>query len=172
LWAEHAWDHEDRDSPDDVNGLIPTDYRRLGGWAGFDAEYGTNSARVGINFNQFDFDDVEGTSGNLGRDSEGFAFAIGLDGTYGALSGEVLVGFLMQDYADPGLEDVATFDIGAALKWTPAPLTRMRLSVDRSIEESTLSMGGVPASSYTATSLRVRAAHRVAKQVSIGADIA
>lgn len=212
---EHAWDHEDRDSPDDVQGVSPTEYRRLGGWAGFEAVVGANTARVGINVNQFDFDDVDGTSGTIDndyrdrvmtesgarvthalsddrrvfvqgaydrreydapgafdRDSDGVGFAVGLDGDYGALTGEVLVGFLMQDYADPALDDVTTFDVGAALTWTPAPLTRLRLSLDRTIEETTVFQNGVPASSYTATAFRARAAHRVSPQVSIGADIA
>jgi hypothetical protein len=34
---EHAREHDDRDSPDDAQGISSTEYRRLGGWAGFEA---------------------------------------------------------------------------------------------------------------------------------------
>jgi hypothetical protein len=110
--------------------------------------------------------------GSLNRESDGGAFAIGVDGACGSLAGEMLVGFFVHDYSDPALNDVATFDVCAALIWMPEPLTRVRLSLDRDIAESTVYQNGVAASSHTATLFRARALRRVAPQVSIGADMA
>lgn len=216
--AEHAWAHEQRDSPDDANGIEPTLFRRAGAHAGFEYAPGTLSTRFGVNFNDFDFDSTKTSLGSLDnddrdrlmseaggritrtledgtglfvqgaydrrdyrsndavrRDSDGFNAAIGVSGTISQVTGEILAGVISQDYDDPGLEDVTTFDVGAALTWRPAPLTRVRFSLDRSLEETTVSEtdGGVTtfASGYVSTSGGARVSHRVAPQVTLGASI-
>jgi hypothetical protein len=204
---EHAWEHEDRDSPEAANGDSATEYHRLRGWAGAETDLGVAKAKVAVSVRAYDFNDVSAgdgvivmgfgdrtmlgaglrlsrklnydrnvfaqgawdarryeRAGTVDRDSDGFAAAVG------ALTGEVLAGALVQNYADAALSDVATFDLGAALTWMPHPLTRAQFALHRSIEETTAAKGGVPASSYTATTISAHASQRVAPQVTLGVD--
>ena len=63
--AQIAFDHEERGSPDDVNGIEPTDYTEASGYFGVAAEVGDVRARVGTNIQVFDFDDTPAAGGGI-----------------------------------------------------------------------------------------------------------
>ncbi len=103
------------------------------------------------------------------RDSEGYNAAVGLEFRSGlTLSGEILAGYIEQDYDDPALNDVQTFDLGAQIRWQTAPSTVVVGSLDRTLEETTVK----DASSYLYTSVGGQISHRVRRGVVVGADAA
>lgn len=55
---EYRWDHEDRSSPDDVNGLEPTDLTDASGYFGIGGRLDDRSFRIGVNIRDLDFDDT------------------------------------------------------------------------------------------------------------------
>ncbi len=97
------------------------------------------------------------------RSSDGFQAAVGVAGQRGNVSGEVLVGALVQDYEDPRFDTVATPDIGAELTWQASPRTRVTGTVERAIEETTLD----GASGYVRTTGGGRVTQRVAPDLSL-----
>lgn len=103
------------------------------------------------------------------RDSDGYNAAVGLEFRSGlALSGEVLAGYLEQNYNDPALQDVSTFDVGALVRWRTGPSTVLVGSLDRSLEETTL----LDASSYLYTTGGGQISHRIRPGLIVGADAA
>lgn len=101
------------------------------------------------------------------RDSDGYNAAVGLAFRSGTtLSGEVLAGYLSQDYDDPVLKDVSSFDIGALINWRASPSTVVEGSLDRTVEETTL----LDASGYLYTSGGGRVSHRARRDLILGAD--
>ncbi len=73
------------------------------------------------------------------RSSTGFRVAAGLSVKLtAALDGEIYGGAFAQDYDDARFSEVTEPDFGARLNWRPAPGTQLRVSLDRSIEETTL----------------------------------
>lgn len=103
------------------------------------------------------------------RDSDGYNAAVGLEFRSGlALSGEILAGYMDQEYDDPALKDVQTWDLGAQVRWRASPSTVVIGSLDRTLEETTL----LDASSYLYTSLGGRVSHRARRDVVLGADLA
>ena len=90
------------------------------------------------------------------RDSRGRSFNIGIRKIFSpSLNGELLIGYLTQDYRDPRLETVGAIDVGATLDWTAPNGLGLAFRLDRSVEETTLP----GASSYLLTtgSLALRA---------------
>lgn len=60
---------EDRGSPDDVNGVEPTQYNRVTGSAGFSNRWNRFKVESGVRIRQFDFDDVRrGTGAVINND--------------------------------------------------------------------------------------------------------
>lgn len=55
---DYAWDHESRNSPDDVNGLKPTELRDASGFFGIGGKVNDRSFRLGVNVRHLDYDDV------------------------------------------------------------------------------------------------------------------
>jgi hypothetical protein len=73
------------------------------------------------------------------RDSDGYRLGVGLKYKLGAgLNVEGFVGYLRQDYDDDRFDTVSTADFGAKLNWQTAPGTTLRLTLDRSLNETTL----------------------------------
>lgn len=63
---DHAWDHEARNSPDDVNGLDPTEFQETTGFFGIGGTLaGDRSFRLGVNARKLDFDDTPAAGGGL-----------------------------------------------------------------------------------------------------------
>ncbi len=55
---DYAWDHESRNSPDDVNGVEPTELRDASGFFGLGGKVNGRSFRLGVNVRRLDYDDV------------------------------------------------------------------------------------------------------------------
>ena len=90
------------------------------------------------------------------RDSRGGSVNVGIRKIFSpSLNGELLVGYLTQDYRDPRLDTVGAIDVGATLDWTAPNGLGLAFRLDRSVEETTLP----GASSYliTASSFTLRA---------------
>ncbi len=66
--GEYRWDHENRASPDDVNGLEPTEFRRGYGFAGLLWDKGDYALRLAGTVTDLDFSDVEGALGTINND--------------------------------------------------------------------------------------------------------
>ncbi|MDG4867618.1 outer membrane beta-barrel protein [Guyparkeria sp. 1SP6A2] len=105
------------------------------------------------------------------RDSDGYRAAAGVAFDYGAgLSGEVYGGLLHQSFDDPRFSSITKPDFGARLDWQVTPYTRLRGSVDRSLEETTyaesLLLGDV-ASSYLYSRAELQAEHRLTPRTTL-----
>lgn len=197
----YSREHEDRTSPDDVNGIEPTVYRVLRSHLGLYTENGPFTIRVGGTYDTLDYDDVNtlvsGTINNddrdrdlysvgarigyrhsaryesfvqfatdtrnydapldnnlQNRDSEGYRFGAGLLIKDARLNGELSLGYIKQDYDDSALDDVSALDLGANLTWRASPSTAVRVSLDRSLEETTLLNS--PGFLYTTAGLTVQ----------------
>lgn len=64
---DYSLGHESRESPDDVNGLRPTEFREASGYVGLGGTVGERNFRLGVNVRDLDFDD---TPTALGRSIE------------------------------------------------------------------------------------------------------
>ncbi|MCL7744120.1 outer membrane beta-barrel protein [Guyparkeria hydrothermalis] len=108
------------------------------------------------------------------RDSDGYRAAAGIDFNYGpTLEGEVYAGVLHQSFDDPRFDSITRPDFGARLTWQATPFTRVRGSVDRSLEETTYWQfaDGAPdfASSYLYSRAEVLAEHRLTPRTTLSA---
>lgn len=61
-------EHEDRESPDDVNGTEPTTFARVQGHVGVAHKIERTSVRVGVTSERLDFEDVARTGGVINND--------------------------------------------------------------------------------------------------------
>jgi hypothetical protein len=66
--GDYRWDHENRSSPEDVNGLNPTEYQRGYGFAGLLWNKGDISVRVAGTITDLDFSDIPSTFGTINND--------------------------------------------------------------------------------------------------------
>ena len=66
--GEFQWEHEGRSSPDAENGIEPTRYERLYMFGGAIARSGKVSIRPALQFNRYDFHDVEADGGFIEND--------------------------------------------------------------------------------------------------------
>ena len=109
--VDHAWDHEDRTSPDDANGLRPTELRKATGYLGIGGRQNGRSFRFGLNVRNVDFDDAAAAGGlivnNDDRDRRDIEIGgrIGLNKTE---SGE----FFLQGIYETREYSAATDDLG------------------------------------------------------------
>jgi len=108
------------------------------------------------------------------RDSDGYRAAAGVSFDSGAgLSGEVYGGVMYQDFDDPRFDSITRPDVGARVNWQATPTTRVRASVDRSLEETTYWQfaDGAPdfASSYLYSRAEVLAEHRLTPRTTLSA---
>lgn len=106
---EFSSSHEDRNSPDDVNGLEPTDLRDISGYFGFGGTWQGRSYRLGVNVRDLDFEDTPAAGGitfnNDDRDRQEFEVG-GRLGVASLGDGEVFVqGILNQRDYDQTLDD-------------------------------------------------------------------
>ncbi|MCW5751938.1 MAG: outer membrane beta-barrel protein [Alphaproteobacteria bacterium] len=92
-------------------------------------QFAANWRRYDLRVDDFGFD----------RDSRGLGAALGTRFFLGPrLEGEVLAGFMRQSYQDGAFRTRTVADFGGRLNWRVARGTRLRLNVDRSIEETTV----------------------------------
>ena len=66
--GDYRWDHENRASPEAVNGIEPTQYERAYGFAGLLVDTKPITARFVAMVNKFDFDDVNTLTGIINND--------------------------------------------------------------------------------------------------------
>ncbi|MXP47417.1 outer membrane beta-barrel protein [Altererythrobacter luteolus] len=66
--GSYQWDHENRSSPDDVNGTEPTQFERAYGFAGLLLDTDDLSIRLAATVADLDFDDVPSISGTINND--------------------------------------------------------------------------------------------------------
>ncbi|WP_299360832.1 outer membrane beta-barrel protein [uncultured Paracoccus sp.] len=62
---DRAWEHETRSSPDDANGIAPTDYVQDSGFAGISLGFGRAGVRIGANVKDYDFSDGRAGDGRV-----------------------------------------------------------------------------------------------------------
>jgi hypothetical protein len=90
------------------------------------------------------------------RDSRGGSVNAGIRKVFSpSLNGELMVGYLTQNYRDPRLETVSAIDVGATLDWTAPNGLGLAFRLDRSVEETTLP--GASSYLFTSSSLTLRA---------------
>lgn len=118
----------------------------------------------------YDWREYDDSIDDLGyrRNSDGLTLAAGVRGKLGSeWSGEIFAGWLRQDYRDPLLPDISTWDVGAVLDWNGKNGLGGSLRIDRSVEETT-----VPAaSSYILTSGRISLRSDINPRLSAGLGI-
>lgn len=85
---------------------------------------------------------------------------VGLDLT-DLVRGDLLVGYLSQNYNDARLSDPSGFSVRATLNWTPTKLTLVVPALERSVQETTLAN----ASAIVRTSASVLVRHEYARNV-------
>ena len=66
--GDYRWDHENRSSPEDVNGLNPTEYQRGYAFAGLLWNRGDISARIAGTITDLNFSDIPSTFGTINND--------------------------------------------------------------------------------------------------------
>ncbi|WP_158272077.1 outer membrane beta-barrel protein [Marinicauda salina] len=213
--AEHVWSHENRQSPEDVNGETPTEYTRANLFGGVLARIDGYAARAGVNYIETDFDDVAAAGGGLinnddrdgsrlevglrvgrsgsgeirpfvqatyderaydspvddfgfHRDSAGFHAAAGVEAQLAqALTAEVFVGMIAQNYDDPAFDDVEALDFGVDIDWRYAPNGLISASAGRSLQETTLP--GAPG--YLSTHVGASFSRRVVDRLTLTAHL-
>ena len=103
------------------------------------------------------------------RDSDGSETALGVSLDIGAtLGGEVFAGYRKQSYdEDERLPEVDGISYGGSLTWNATPLTTVRGTARRTVNESALRQ----ASGYLASSLNLGLDHELRRNVLIGGDI-
>ncbi|MBB3330465.1 hypothetical protein BDK63_001331 [Halomonas campaniensis] len=118
--------HEERSSPDDVNGEEPTRYDRVGAFVGVNHTFGRITSRVGGTWESLDFDNVPAAGGTtiLQDDRDRQMTTIG--GRFGYRLSDRLEPFVqaavdVRDYDDPGAidRDSEGYNAGAGLIYRP-----------------------------------------------------
>jgi len=135
----------------------------------------TGGARLGYKYNkklvyflQGSYDerhyDLDFDDGGFHRDSDGFRTAGGFSYKFNpSTHAEVFGGYIYQDYDDPRLKKVSTYDIGAKLTWKMNPATSLILFVDRTAEETII----FNASSYISTLIQASLQHKFSKPMEL-----
>lgn len=91
------------------------------------------------------------------RDSNGTAYAIGFKfNRNNLLQGEAFVGHIRQNFDDTRFDTISAADFGTQVRWFTSPDTALNLTIDRSLEETTLD----GASILLYTQYALRADHR------------
>ena len=102
------------------------------------------------------------------RDSDGYSFAFGMKTRHSnQLSSEAYLGRLYQSYEDSRFDEVSTADFHANISYLSSPRSRVRIVLDRSLEETTLP----DASSYLQSMLSVQALRQINARNSVAAAI-
>ena len=102
------------------------------------------------------------------RDSEGSSYLVGINTDLSNLiRGELIVGYLQQDYDDPALKDAKGLALEGNIEYFATPLTTVTLGARRRVEE-TLTTG---ASSYMATAANVRIDHELRRNILLTAGV-
>jgi hypothetical protein len=102
------------------------------------------------------------------RDSDGYELIAGTRIDFsGVTYGDIFGGYRRQMYDDARLESVSGPTFGGLVTWNVTGLTTIKGSIQRSVEESTLS----GASGFFATEYKATVDHELLRNLLIGADI-
>jgi hypothetical protein len=110
------------------------------------------------------------------RSSHGYEVDVGtaIDFTH-LINGEVFAGYLSQLYDDSRLKDESGFGFGGNLLWNVTPLTSLRATMARSVEETTqfatVGAANFDSSGYLQTALRLTAEHELLRNVLLSAYV-
>lgn len=205
--------HEDRGSPDNANGVNPTEYTVKKLEAAFTQRFNRVAVQIGTEVSQFDYDDVRTSGGTpvnnddrdrdeklgfirLGyeitpsyeafikasvndrsydsatddngyrRDSDGYEVNGGVRLDLGGVTfGDIFAGYRAQEYEDSRFSKISGMSYGASLTWNATQLTTAKLTIARSIGETTQSgVSGTWDTSYT-----VSVDHELLRNMLVGA---
>jgi hypothetical protein len=102
------------------------------------------------------------------RDSEGAAYLIGFNTDLtNLIRGELIVGWLYQDYDDPALETAKGAALEANIDYFATPITTIGLRASRRVEETLTLL----ASSYVATDAELRIDHELRRNIVLSAGV-
>jgi len=118
-------------------------------------------------WNQRRYDETPDAYGYY-RDSDGYRLAVGLKGQLArGLEAEGYVGYLRQDYEDARFDTVSAPDFAGKINWRTGPRTGVRLTLERSVNETTLE----GSSSYLYTNLAGSVAHQLDDRTTLNANL-
>lgn len=102
------------------------------------------------------------------RDSEGSTYLVGINSDISNLiRGELIVGYLQQDYDDPALKDAKGLALEGNIEYFATPLTSFTFAASRRVEE-TLTTG---ASSFVSTEASARVDHELRRNILLTAGV-
>lgn len=102
------------------------------------------------------------------RDSEGAAYLVGFNTDLtNLIRGELIVGWLYQDYDDPALETAKGAALEANVDYFATPITTIGLRASRRVEETLTWL----ASSYVATEAELRIDHELRRNIVLGLGV-
>lgn len=131
---------------------------------GYDIQPGY-TAFVQGSLNQRDYENIPDDNG-FNHNSDGYRVDAGVEVRLSnVIDGEFYVGYFGQDYEDPAFSDIGEFDAGARVLWSVTPLTTVKASLERNVEETIQAN----ASSYIATVATVGVDHELRRNILIGA---
>ena len=138
----------------------------IGGKLGYEFSPGYNFL-VRAQFDQVSYDESVDDQG-FDRDSKGFRVTggIGFELTR-VLTGDVFAGYIQRNYDDARLQTIKEPTFGAGLTWSPTELTAVRISADRTIEETVF--GGY--NGFVNTTASVRLEHEFTRQLTFNAGL-
>lgn len=147
LGADVGWTQYDYEAVrTQFSGLLSQDYRNeeiVYGGVRLDYALSPAVALYGVvRANDRDFEQTPDLTdavveNDIDRDSSGWDVGLGLDFDLTRTArGHVLLGYLEQDYADPGTATTDGLAMNVWVEWFPTQLTTVTLSADRSINDS------------------------------------
>jgi hypothetical protein len=102
------------------------------------------------------------------RDSKGFRATGGIGFELSRLlTGDVFLGYVSRNYDDARLPKISDVAFGAGLTWSPNEMTSIRLTADRTIEETVI----LGYSGYINTSFDMRMDYELTRQLTINAGL-
>lgn len=102
------------------------------------------------------------------RDSEGVSYLVGFNTDLSNLiRGELIVGYLMQNYDDPALSTAEGLALEANVEYFATPITTVTLRGRRRVEETLAWL----ASSYVSTEAELRIDHELRRNLILGAGL-
>lgn len=131
---------------------------------GYDIQPGY-TAFVQGSLNQRDYDQTPDDAG-FNRNSDGYRVDAGIEVRLtNVIDAEFFGGYFAQDYDDPRFDDIGEIDAGARVLWSVTPLTSIKASLARNVEETIQANS----SSYIATVVTVGVDHELRRNILIGA---
>ena len=131
---------------------------------GYDVQPGYTAFIQG-SLNQRDYDSVPDDNG-FNRNSDGYRVDAGIEVRLSnVIDAEFFGGYFNQNYDDARFSDVSAFDAGARVLWSVNPLTTVKASLARSVEETVQ----INSSSYVATIAEVGVDYELRRNILIGA---